>query len=233
MLTVHSIADSFIVQIDVGSEGKRYHWHEDLITQESPFFKSRIAEWYEANEDDNLLPLIELPEAATDCFQIISEWLYKPSISARLEELGCSFACSLYQAATDYGIERLQNDIIDFLRTSQKVQVLGLRVLALYLLRAQTHRPEFPMQEFWLSALAYKIACNQGRYAGYAKANTEQVAKLFSYPKVAEHLMLLVCDYYSPRSRQIRPFVRDLTEYCMFHRHENGSECPAGGRLPM
>jgi len=230
------IADSGIVQILAGKDLKRYFWHEDLIKRESPLIAAKIDKWHDEHPAATYVFNIEFREGAPDCFQIITDWLYdndKSSLRKRLGELGSNFTIRLYEAALDLELERLQNDVMDHMRLNLWARDLGISRLIRILLYFQKRRANSPMRAFLVGALANEINNHPGRYAETSNSDPEQVAKLFAYPELAEELMFGVCDWRNPKSRKQGPFARSLQDIdCLFHKHDNGSECTAYNPFP-
>ena len=222
-----SIADSDIVHIVVGEERKHHYWHQDLIKKESPLVASRLEQWYKDNAEAEHIPTIELQEGQLDCFQIITEWLYnKSSVHDRLSQLDRNFAVSIYETAEALELERLQNDVVDFMRISGKYFGLTMDATILGLLRFEQNSPNSPIWEYLVDVLAHKINHSPGRYSSYAKADPDPVAKLFASPKLAQQLMLSLCNLRSYGPRRRRLFVESMKDIdYMYHEHGNGSAC--------
>ena len=223
-----SIADSNIVHIVVGEEWKPYYWHQDLIKKESPFIANEIEQWYKDNPEAEHTPIIELP-GQLDCFQTITEWLYnKSSVHDRLSQLDYNFAVRLYETGESLELERLQNDVVDFMRISRLVSSLTIRATVLALLRFEQNSPDSSIREFFVDVLAQKIDDYPGTYIDFSKANPDPVAKLFACPKSAQQLMLSVCYRRDIRIGRQSAFVSSIKYIdCMYHKHDNGSECSA------
>ncbi len=221
------IADSGIVNVDVGTECKRYYWHQDLIKKESPFIAAEIDRWFQENPENENAPTILVPKGQAECFQIINKWLYNTSsIQVRLPKLDIRFHCRLYEAATDLELERLQNDVVDYLRTNGQLANLNTKTTVSLLLHFQENRPNSPICELLVAALATRVDHQPQSYTNFAKAHPEQIAKLFANPKLAEKLIWSICAREDPYDRT--PFAHSMEVInCMFHKHDNSSECTA------
>ncbi|KIW28642.1 uncharacterized protein PV07_08286 [Cladophialophora immunda] len=134
---VDNFTTSEIVTVHVGPKRKRFHLHRDLICQRSPFMekclqKNRFDEGYK-NE-------LYLPEDDPKAFSIVVEWIYRgrlPSFgtfgtsangsasaaSARPGTTGldmCDMSAA-YCMADKFGMEELQNGIMDCIRTNYRL----------------------------------------------------------------------------------------------------------------
>ncbi|KIW74658.1 hypothetical protein Z517_11428 [Fonsecaea pedrosoi CBS 271.37] len=130
---VDNFTTSEIVTVHVGPKRKRFHLHRDLICERSPFMekclqKNRFDEGYK-NE-------MYLPEDDPKAFSIVVEWIYRgrlPSFGTGAGSGGSAVParglCGLdmcdisaaYCMADKFGMEELQNGIMDCIRTHYRL----------------------------------------------------------------------------------------------------------------
>ncbi|OAP58877.1 hypothetical protein AYL99_06174 [Fonsecaea erecta] len=133
---VDNFTTSEIVTVHVGPKRKRFHLHRDLICQRSPFMekclqKNRFDEGYK-NE-------LYLPEDDPKAFSIVVEWIYRGRLPVfgtfGTSPNGGSSAASVrvttgldmcdmsaaYCMADKFGMEELQNGIMDCIRTNYRL----------------------------------------------------------------------------------------------------------------
>ncbi|KIW88952.1 uncharacterized protein Z519_10436 [Cladophialophora bantiana CBS 173.52] len=133
---VDNFTTSEIVTVHVGPKRKRFHLHRDLICQRSPFMekclqKNRFDEGYK-NE-------LYLPEDDPKAFSIVVEWIYRGRLPVfgtfGTSAIGSGSTagargttgldmCDMSQAycmADKFGMEELQNGIMDCIRTNYRL----------------------------------------------------------------------------------------------------------------
>lgn len=115
-IPLFSFSTSEIVTVYVGVKRKRFYLHRELICQRSPFMekclkKGRFDEGYK-NE-------LYLPEDDTKAFSIIVDWIYRTKLPLRTDAaFDLSDMSSAYCMADKFGMEELQNSIMDSIRAS-------------------------------------------------------------------------------------------------------------------
>ena len=213
------------MQIDIGPEKKRYFWHEALIAKESRLLAAGIEKWRTENADTEHLPTLELPMARTDSFQIITDWLYKRNLRENVKCLRNFAIYRLYIEALEYDIEALQNDIIDYIRTSKVLKDLSMRRTFWLLLQFMQNRTtRCAMRDFVVQSIAYHIHRSPADFTALSVSGRDIIPLLFNtHPKTAQELMTVTFAYHAASDS---PYVRAI-RHCFFHNHTNGSKCSA------
>ena len=116
-----SFTTSEIVTVLVGPKRKRFYLHRDLICQRSPFMEKCLSKnRFREGEKNELY----LPEDDPKAFAIVVDWIYRgklPGMTAGMRNLDVIDMSSAYCMADKFGMEELQNGIMDYIRTSYRV----------------------------------------------------------------------------------------------------------------
>lgn len=122
-----SFTTSEIVTVLVGPKRKRFYLHRDLICQRSPFMEKCLSKNRFSEGDKNEL---YLPEDDPKAFSVLVEWIYRgrlPGIvtpgSASVGYVDVVDMSAAYCMADKFGMEELQNGIMDCVRASYRANV--------------------------------------------------------------------------------------------------------------
>lgn len=115
------------VALFIGPSKTAFHVHEDLLCEQSAFFKAAFrSEWRESTERT-----IELPDDSPDLFELFIKWLYLqpyPCINDMdffLRNLSNTsdfmlISCQLYVLAEKYDVKTLRNSTISLMYRERK-----------------------------------------------------------------------------------------------------------------
>jgi hypothetical protein len=124
LLTVYtptSFTTSVIVTVYVGPKRKRFYLHRNLICERSVFMEKCLAKNRFSEGDKNEL---YLPEDDPKAFSIVVDWIYRGRLPSMVPGAGGFDVIDLssaYCMADKFGMEELQNGIMDSVRASHRV----------------------------------------------------------------------------------------------------------------
>ncbi|ETI29477.1 hypothetical protein G647_01930 [Cladophialophora carrionii CBS 160.54] len=116
-----SFTTSVIVTVHVGPKRKCFYLHRTLICERSPFMEKCLSKNRFSEGDKNEL---YLPEDDPKAFAIVVDWIYRgklPSLVPGVGGVDVLDMTSAYCMADKFGMEELQNGIIDAVRASHRV----------------------------------------------------------------------------------------------------------------
>lgn len=209
----------------VGTQGKRYFWHINLICKESPQIAARLHLKKEENDmeasqldssDKNAVLELEFASHDAKHFSVITDWLYSRTLDSLSDMLSFNPILEVYKTACSLDIEALQNDLMDLFQYQVCEQKMELALLLNSLTEINMYYPESGMRRFLLTLAAVKMRIRPGAYSDLNNDDPYQLDDLFSEPDLAKELM--TC-YWNEESSTMDNLILP------YHWHQNGSEC--------
>lgn len=100
-----------MVDVFVGTEGKKFHLHRDVLYDRSKHFKAWLGGDFEEDEKEEL----DLLEESVAGFELFVTWLYGVTLKS-IENEDASFPYfALFVLAGNLRLERLQNEVMDLI----------------------------------------------------------------------------------------------------------------------
>jgi hypothetical protein len=121
IISLPSFTTSEIITVHVGPKRKRFYLHRDLICERSPFMEKCLSKNRFSEGEKNEL---YLPEDDPKAFAIVVDWIYRerlPSMSSGVAGMDVIDMSSAYCMADKFGMEELQNGIMDYIRATFRV----------------------------------------------------------------------------------------------------------------
>ncbi|KAL2421391.1 hypothetical protein ABEF95_007647 [Exophiala dermatitidis] len=236
---VDNFSTSEIVTVFVGPKRKKFFLHRELICQRSPFMekclkKGRFDEGYK-NE-------LYLPEDDPKAFSIIVDWIYRTKLPSRTEpQFDVSDLSAAYCMADKFGMEELQNSIMDTIRLSfgsrirEAVSAAGIiggnssapAVIPNFGALALTHLTgphKSPLKRFYVEHLVFHMMKNPKWYHELKRNDPARIdmEELFKLPDLVFYIMKKVWQY------TVEPWKDPaLWDKCCYHVHSNNTACAA------
>ncbi|EXJ85171.1 hypothetical protein A1O3_05846 [Capronia epimyces CBS 606.96] len=214
---VDNFTTSEIVTVHVGPKRKRFFLHRELICERSPFMekclqKGRFDEGYK-NE-------LYLPEDDPKAFAVIVDWIYRNRLPLRTDPsydlVGMSAA---YCMADKFGMEELQNSIMDSIRGSfsrretEPCKTPNFTALAL---THMTGPHKSPLKRFYVEHLVHHMMKHPKWYHDLKRNENARVEieELFKIPDLVFYIMKKVWQFTAEAWKDPA-----LWDRCCYHVH--------------
>ncbi len=210
----HSFGPTVVIQVGIGTRVRDFHVHQDLICDQSPFFRAALnGNWKESKERK-----VKLPEDDPVAFELYSNWLYHNTLISNggSEFVFMTGKCLLLGKAYVLGDKLGDLEFMDFV-VDGLIDILKIRsVYAIILAKtAYEHTP--------LSSPLRRLSIDVYRFEG---------KEYWLDPKFGERNEDMLWDLASALMAQksgTGNYVSEppyLTNTCLYHQHaKSGKPC--------
>ncbi|KIX07641.1 uncharacterized protein Z518_02294 [Rhinocladiella mackenziei CBS 650.93] len=208
---------SEIVTVYVGVKRKRFFLHRELVCQRSPFMEKCLKK---GHFDEGYKNELYLPEDDPKAFSIVVDWIYRSRLPSRTEpSFDVSDMSAAYCMADKFGMEELQNNIIDNVRANfsrrenEPCKAPNFSALALTHL---TGPPKSPLKRFYVEHLVHHMMRHPKWYHDLKRNEPARVdmEELFKIPDLVFYVMKKIWQF------QAEPWKDPATwDKCCYHVH--------------
>ncbi|RVX74801.1 hypothetical protein B0A52_01078 [Exophiala mesophila] len=216
---IDNFTTSEIVTVFVGHKRKRFFLHRGLICDRSPFMekclkKDRFDEGYK-NE-------VYLSEDDPKAFSIIVDWIYRSKIPQRTDPAFdvCDMSAA-YGMADKFGMEELQNTIMDHVRMSlgrREGEMCKTPHFAALALTHSSGPPKSPLKRFLVEHMVFHMMKHPKFYQDLRRneAAKNAVEDLFKIPDLVCYIMRKIWQYQTENWKDPAIVMPDR---CCYHVH--------------
>ncbi|KIW11156.1 hypothetical protein PV08_10456 [Exophiala spinifera] len=215
---------SEIVTVYVGHKRKRFFLHRELICQRSPFMEKCLKK---DAFDEGYKNELYLPEDDPKAFSIVVDWIYRNKLPARTEPAFdlCDLSAS-YCMADKFGMEELQNSIMDVVRASfsrREGEAFKPPNFSALVLTHQFGPPKSPLKRFYVEHLVHHMMKQPKWYHELKRnePNRSDLEEIYKIPDLVSYVFKKIWQF------QGEPWKDPATwDKCCYHVHAT-TVCPA------